>query len=53
MIMEKNTGFYLKRDVVRTVNMPAEEAIRSAIRCGAGSGKLIHVYLEKGSQPQK
>jgi len=43
--------FHLKRDVVHTVNVPAEEAIRSVISCGAGSGKLINAYLEKGSQP--
>jgi uncharacterized membrane protein len=42
--------FHLKRDYVHPVNVPAEEAIRSVISCGAGSGKLIKAYSEQASQ---
>ena len=42
--------FHLKRDFVHPVNVPAEEAIRSVISCGAGSGKLIESYSKQASQ---
>lgn len=42
--------FHLKRDYVHPVNVPAEEAIRSVISCGAGSGKLIEAYSGQASQ---
>lgn len=42
--------FHLKQDYVHPVNVPAEEAIRSVISCGAGSGKLIEAYSGQASQ---
>lgn len=45
--------FHLKREFIHPVNVPVEEAIRSVISCGAGSGKLIKGYSEMMDQPQK
>lgn len=43
--------FHLKRESVHPVNVSVEEAIRSVISCGAGSGKLIKAYSETMDHP--
>jgi uncharacterized membrane protein len=42
--------FHLKREFVHPVDVSVEEAIRSVISCGAGSGKLIKAYSETVDQ---
>ena len=43
--------FHLSRDNVYPVNISADQAIRSVISCGVGSGKLLKAYSEKVSLP--
>lgn len=43
--------FHLRRDNVYPVNVSADQAIRSVISCGVGSGKLLKAYSEKVSLP--
>ena len=43
--------FHLSRDNVYPVNVSADQAIRSVISCGVGSGKLLKAYSEKVSLP--
>lgn len=38
--------FHLSRDNVYPVNVSADQAIRSVISCGVGSGKLLKAYSE-------
>ena len=39
--------FHLSQDKVYEVKVSADQAIRSVISCGVGSGKLIKAYLEQ------
>jgi uncharacterized membrane protein len=43
--------FHLSRDNVYPVNVSADQAIRSVISCGVGSGKLLKAYSEKVRLP--
>jgi len=43
--------FHLSRDNVYPLDVSADQAIRSVISCGVGSGKLLKAYSEKVSLP--
>ncbi|MBL7179431.1 MAG: DUF502 domain-containing protein [Pseudomonadota bacterium] len=44
--------FHLSQDNVYPVNVSADQAIRTVISCGVGSGKLLKAYSEDVSRPQ-
>jgi uncharacterized membrane protein len=41
--------YHLGGEFVHPVNVPVQEAMRSVISCGAGSGKLLNQYPVKSS----
>jgi len=45
--------FHLSQDNIYPVKVSADQAIRTVISCGVGSGKIINAYLEKVGLPDK
>ena len=39
--------YHLKPEYVHPVDLPVEDVMRSVISCGAGSGKLLSLHLER------